>query len=419
MPSTTQPTDPLRILIGNCAETLQTLEPASVDLVVTSPPYWGLRDYGIKPVEWPEVTFQPLAAFDAKVTIAAETAVLGLEPTIQAFLAHCVLIFRQIARVLKPTGNLYVNMGDKWVTSGLNGPQGQSGERATRRHSQRALIAKPANFLAPKNLMGQPWLLAYALQADGWILREEIIWHKRNPTPESCQDRCTRAHEQVFHFTRSPTRYYYNRTAIMEPLSGGARPRGPRKVAGWDSGPGSHNVVQFCTPKGAAAQGRPAKGVNPKAALNAPGSRQNSSFSAAISGHPDDRQYSAPYNGHATKDYDSALAQNPSEIKRRIVEAVRAGKITSRNKRSVWSLVNEPFKGSHFATFPTALIRPIIRAACPLGGTVLDPFGGSGTTAKVALEEGRQAILCEMNAEYIPLITERCGGGSMQQMMQL
>jgi DNA modification methylase len=358
----------VRVMSGNCVEILRGMAAGSVDCVVTSPPYWGLRDYGIGGVEWDAVEYAPLPG-GGVVRVGGGVAVLGLEESMEAFIGHLVLVFREVRRVLKDGGNCWVNMGDKWASAGGAGVQGGGGQRAGRRHTQRTLAKGVGDGIKAKDLMGQPWRLAFALQADGWWLREEVIWHKRNPMPESAGDRCTRAHEQVFHLTKG-ARYYWDRAAMAEPVSGGAHARGRRRAKrpdGWDVsvGKGGHGSIHR---EGRGENDR-VDGVNPKAAANAVGARQNASFSAAV-----------------------------SDI------------VGTRNKRSVWSLVSEPCRDAHFATFPRELIRPMIRAGCPEGGVVLDPFGGSGTTGVVALEEGRSAVLCEANPEYLPIIERRLSG---------
>jgi DNA modification methylase len=217
------------------------------------------------------------------------------------------------------------------------------------------------NGLKPKDLLGIPWRVAFALQADGWYLRQDIIWAKPNPMPESVTDRCTKAHEYIFLLSKS-ARYYFDAEAIKEPAADPARekrcegenayrgqaairPRGAtrrhRKPAGWDTGAGAHGTI-----------------------------------------HRDGRAQEVEYTE---------------------TEA------TNRNKRSVWTIPTAPYSGAHFATFPPALIVPCILAGCPAGGTVLDPFGGSGTTGDVASGNGRRAVLVELNPEYAKLAQDRCG----------
>ena len=200
---------------------------------------------------------------------------------------------------------------------------------------------KLAQGLKEKDLIGIPWRVAFALQADGWYLRQDIIWHKPNPMPESVKDRCTKAHEYIFLLSKSP-KYYFDAKAIMEPAIYGAQHAA--KATSW--------------------------GTNRK--------------------HP---------NKANTAEY-AFIGDNSTCHKNEEGEFMK-------NKRSVWTVTTKPYKGAHFATFPPDLIRPCVLAGCPAGGTVLDPFGGSGTTGQVALEEGRSAILCELNPEYAKLAQER------------
>lgn len=299
-----------RILEGDCIEQMRGLPDASVNCCITSPPYFGLRDYG-------------------------HAGQIGLEDTPDAFVARLVEVFREVRRVLRDDGTLWLNLGDSYAANrsyqveqtkggAKHGPAQAAGGR-----SQRA-----ADYgLKNKDLIGIPWRVAFALQADGWYLRQDIIWHKPNPMPESVRDRCTKAHEYVFLLSKGP-RYYFDGDAIKEPV----------------------------------AESSAARLAQPTLAQQA--------GSARVPGKT---------NGN--------------------MKAVGNGE--TRNRRSVWTVTTKPFKGAHFATFPPDLIEPCILAGCPVGGTVLDPFGGSGTTAGVALKHGRNAILCELNPKYAALAPER------------
>lgn len=221
---------------------------------------------------------------------------------------------------------------------------------------------KKSTGLKQKDLIGIPWRVAFALQSDGWYLRQDIIWHKPNPMPESVRDRCTKAHEYIFLLSKSE-RYYFDSEAMQEPASKGAA--------------GS----EFHTGKTGAHQlGRAS--TKPRTAGNK------------------SHKYVTAYDGSDTEEHRTKaglmnIADTPWE---------------TRNRRSVWTVATKPYKGAHFATFPPDLIRPCILAGCPKDGTVLDPFGGSGTTALVALEEGRKAVLCELNTDYIALAHKRLDG---------
>ena len=298
--------------LGDCLESLRAMSDQSVHCCVTSPPYFGLRDYGV----------------DGQI---------GLEPTPDEFVASLVAVFREVRRVLRDDGTLWLNLGDSY--NGYMANQRGTGLE-TKRQQSRKYIEPGAGLrfsgLKNKDLIGIPWRVAFALQADGWYLRQDIIWHKPNPMPESVRDRCTKAHEYVFLLSKSP-RYYFDSEAIKEPT--------------------------ICDRK--------------------PGQKVKET-----------QHYGAGNGG------DSGLTG--------LLQRYHNGDApTTRNRRSVWTVTTKPFKGAHFATFPPDLIEPCILAGCPVGGTVLDPFGGSGTTAGVALAHGRSAILCELNPEYAELVPKR------------
>ncbi len=298
------------IKLGDCLQSLKGMPDQSVNCCVTSPPYFGLRDYGV----------------DGQ---------LGLEPTPDEFVATLVEVFREVRRVLRDDGTLWLNLGDSYASTGGHTKLGESSQRQGRANvSEQHKVNGYAggNGIKVKDLIGIPWRVAFALQADGWYLRQDIIWHKPNPMPESVRDRCTKAHEYIFLLSKSP-HYHFDHDAIKEP----------------------------------AADSSLARLAQPTLAQQAGSSR--------VPGKT---------NGN--------------------MKAV-GGEM--RSKRSVWPITTKPFKGAHFATFPPDLIEPCILAGCPVGGTVLDPFGGSGTTAGVALAHGRNAVLCELNQEYADLVPAR------------
>ena len=357
----------VRILQGDCRDVLKTLPDESVHCVVTSPPYWGLRDYGV-------------------------AGQIGSEETVEAFVEVLVDVFREVRRVLRMDGTAWVNMGDCYAST----PPGCGAEGVSRsstlhgqvseayRETLKASVGQKRNTIAgglkPKDLVGQPWRLAFALQADGWWLRQDIIWHKPNPMPESIRDRCTKAHEYVFLLAKSE-RYYYDFGAMQEPASENTNPRRSVKMPdGWDTGPGGHGSFH--------RQGRE-KGKTtdrrPKAWDVDMGSHRT-----LIAKHP--RKLAEPGSGTKNNSsMDEALSVMPE----------------TRNKRSVWTVTTAPFKEAHFATFPPDLIEPCILAGCPEGGTVLDPFGGAGTTGLVADRLHRDAILIELNPEYAEMARNR------------
>lgn len=297
--------------MGDVRDSLAQLPAASAQTCITSPPYWGLRDYG-------------------------HEGQLGLETTPDAYVAAMVDVFAGVWRVLNDDGTLWLNLGDSYANDTKWGGS-SGGKHVSALHGQSAGMGrgKRNTGLKPKDLVGIPWMVAFALRDAGWYLRSEIIWSKVNPMPESVTDRPTKAHEQIFLLSKAP-RYYYDASAIKEPVSGGAHARG--------------------------------HGVNPKAAANNPGAKQNASFSAAVCGLVDER-----------------------------------------NKRSVWTVPTQPYPEAHFATFPEALITPCILAGSRQGDTVLDPFTGSGTTGAAAIRHQRCFVGCELNPEYVTLARKRIG----------
>ncbi len=276
----------------------------SVQCCVTSPPYWGLRDYG-------------------------QDEQLGLEKTPEEYVAKMVEVFREVRRVLRKDGTLWLNLGDSYARNG--GTQGGSNRELLHMEGKQSRMTAipPESGLKEKDLCGIPWRVAFALQADGWYLRQDIIWAKPNPMPESVTDRCTKAHEYIFLLTKS-ARYFYDAEAIKEQATG---------EPSWNN-----------------------------------------------------REHSIP-DGHF-----SGIRTNLHKIEASC----------NRNKRSVWTVATAPYPEAHFATFPPDLIKPCILAGSKVGDTVLDPFGGSGTTGQAALELGRKTVLIELNPEYIPMIKKRC-----------
>jgi len=299
------------ILEGDCLAGLATLPDASVNCCVTSPPYWGLRDYGV----------------DGQI---------GLEPTPADYVSKMVAVFREVRRVLRDDGTLWLNLGDSYSGSASSGSASSSTLVGTPNASRSGCgpsVKSSFDGLAPKNLVGIPWRVAFALQADGWYLRSDIIWAKPNPMPESVTDRPTKAHEYLFLLSKSE-RYHYDADAVAEQAETAG------KIGGF-------------TPNAAIAAG-----VKPTGNMIAERGR-----------------------AYVRKD--------------------------TRNKRTVWTIPTEPFPGAHFAVMPTGLVKPCILAGCPTGGTVLDPFTGSGTVAVVAIEHGCNFVGCELNPEYVKIAEDR------------
>lgn len=319
----------IKLLYGvDVIDGLLTLPAESVHCCVTSPPYFGLRDYEVK-------------------------GQIGLEKTPELFVQKMVDVFREVRRILRKDGTLWINLGDSY--NAYNPGRGPAKGENKRHHeimpaADRGLSCKA---LKNKDLLGIPWMVAFALRADGWYLRQEIIWSKPNPMPESVRDRCTKSHEHVFLMTKSP-RYYFDSEAIKEP----SIYKRPLAVpVGWDTGTGSHRSLK--------------------------GRYRNPAPKGSFNGKTE------------------VMAKTGQNAFRAIVE--------TRNKRSVWTVNTRPYKGAHFATFPPALITPMIQAGCPRGGVVLDPFSGSGTTGAVAIGLGRKYIGIDLNKEYEPLARERIG----------
>ena len=301
-----------------------------------------------------------------------EPAEIGLEPTPDEFVAKLVEVFREVRRVLRDDGTLWLNIGDSY--NAKPGQRKDSDEAGEKQRSMRGSTAAPSRSwegCKPKDLIGIPWMLAFALRADGWYLRQEIIWAKPNPMPESVTDRCTKSHEQIFLLAKSAS-YYCDMEAIKEPA-----------VA--DHAPGNH------THKGATAyQQEEGEHHRTKAGLVAYAQRQRGKGGK---------------NAFRGQGHFRESDTGPANREGRDMQDVGAG--DTRNKRSVWTVSTKPYKGAHFATFPTELIEPCILAGAPAGGIVLDPFFGSGTTGQVAQALGRQFIGIELNEAYKPLQDER------------
>lgn len=297
---------------------------------------------------------------------------IGLEVTPAEFVGRLVEVFREVRRVLRNDGTVWVNMGDTYASiAGGYAPGGSAGKHDTVSQATRGAVLRgtrrsPPAGLKQKDLMGIPWRLAFALQDDGWYLRQDIIWHKPNPMPESTRDRCTKSHEYLFLLSKSP-RYFYDQDAIKEPVALSSITRMAQDLEqqrGSDRVPGKSNG--------------PMKAVRSK----------RDSFKR------DDSKREQPIPGQSLGTHRPDREES-------------AWPLDTRNKRSVWTVPTQGFKGAHFATFPPDLIRPCILAGAPLGGTVLDPFGGAGTTAVVAMQEGRKSILCELNPDYAAMAERR------------
>jgi DNA modification methylase len=368
----------LEIRQGDALTLLREIPEASVQCVVTSPPYWGLRDYGTAAweggdpacthmrgqrasdksrlnggrgqLDYEKSETQPFIGDCGKCGAVRTDAQLGLEPTQEEYVSRMVEVFREVRRVLREDGTLWLNLGDSYAGSwGAQsrpnpGEQGASTLSGGSMLSARQIMAHPHETLTgslkntpglkAKDLVGIPWRVAFALQADGWWLRSDIIWAKPNPMPESVTDRPTKAHEYLFLLAKSE-RYFYDAEAIAEPA---------------------------IDPVGVGRGGSLARIGN-----------------------------------------DPFIAQNAH----RGPVPVSDGK---RNRRSVWTIATEPFPEAHFATFPQALVEPCVLAGSKPGDLILDPFSGSGTVGVVALRHGRRFLGLELNADYVAMARRRIAG---------
>lgn len=342
-----------QVLTGDVRDVLQTIQAESVQCVVTSPPYWGLRDYGAE-------------------------GQIGLEPSPDAYVAELVGVFVGVRRVLRDDGVCWLNLGDSYH----NGDKGgycndrvkafdslQAGNLGANFAGQPNRMPQPG--LKPKDLTGIPWRVAFALQADGWYLRSDIIWSKPNPMPESVTDRPTKAHEYVFLLTKSE-RYYYDAEAITEPYAESTLRQADE---GYD-GQGLKDYEAAGVQNPSDAKRRIIESV-----------RRRRQEQGLVEGSASERRYTG-FNGRYKAD--------PN---------LGAG----RNKRSVWTINTQPYPEAHFATFPEKLVEPCILAGSRVGDLVLDPFCGSGTTGAVAIRHQRNFVGVELNPVYVELARKRIG----------
>ena len=305
------------ILEGDVLDRLAEMPDESVNCVVTSPPYWGLRDYGA----------------DGQI---------GLEESLDEHIAKMVAVFAEVRRVLRSDGVMWLNYADMYHGGGyanhkINGTKWLEEHGGDRRRSRQQDRINANPDIKPKDLCGMPWRVAFALQADGWYLRSDVIWAKPNPMPESCTDRPTKSHEYVFLMTKS-AKYWYDADAVREAFEGSTKDR-----------------------------------------------RRSSNFKKI--GSQDDK-----FGSH-----------------NRGAEIIKANE-NGRNIRTVWTIPTEAMPDAHFATFPQKLAHRCILAGCPIGGTVLDPFSGSGTTVYVAAKNNRNGIGIELNPEYVEISRRRLSG---------
>ena len=333
------------LLTGDCRDILPTMDAESVNCCVTSPPYYGLRDYGAE-------------------------GQIGLEETPAAYVQKLVEVFREVKRVLREDGTVWLNLGDSYAGSG-------KGAWNTTDVQKEIYVPKPCGPQSkcrtpgskPKDLIGIPWRVAFALQADGWYLRQDIIWSKPNPMPESVTDRCTKSHEYIFLLSKSP-KYYFDAESISESCSDSSLKRYAQDIK------------------------------NQSGSSRQPG-KTNGPMKAVLPRYVGKKYTENPDIFYRTK---SGRAYDPRP---------------RRNKRDVWVIPTQPFSGAHFATYPEELVRTCILAGCPVGGTVLDPFSGSGTTGKVSYDLGRQYIGIELNPDYVELSQKRVGNHMQKSLSEV
>jgi DNA modification methylase len=355
-----------RLLVGDVRERLAELPDDSVQCCVTSPPYWGLRDYG-------------------------HAGQIGLEATPAAFVEEMVAVFHQVRRVLADDGVLWLNLGDcyatgagkvgdhpgggdqgaRWKGDAAGGHRGSRGGSPKQPHTGAAVgpLTQPNRLplpgLKPKDLVGIPWRVAFALQADGWYLRSDVIWSKPNPMPESIKDRPTKAHEYVFLLSKSE-RYFYDADAIRQPYA-------------------ESTLREFQD----GYEGQATKPYDGTGAQNA----------SDVKRRIVDKQRGHGRRHAGFNDRWDAMPKDEQQMH-------------GSNARSVWTIATQPYPEAHFATFPEALPEKCIKAGSRIGDTVLDPFTGSGTTGAVAVRLGRHFIGCELNPTYADLARQRIGGAA-------
>jgi DNA modification methylase len=361
----------VHILIGDVREKLAELPADSFDCVVTSPPYWGLRDYGVE-------------------------GQIGLEPTLGEHIAVMVDVFDAVRRVMKPGATLWLNYGDCYATK----PNGRSAaDTKAAGNDDRTFRDKPfstvGGVLKPKDLCMVPNRLAIALQEAGWWVRSEIVWGKPNPMPDSSgRYRPSTAHEKIFLLSKSAT-CFYDSEAVAQPVSGNAHARRAYKTPdNWDTtiGDGGHGtILRSGREKGYQGHAEGKRHAETLEAARPPGTRAHTGLTQTT----DKRR-----RGKGQR-LDDVLTENPRDRDTRFLRNYEPAPLTA------WNVPTAGFEDAHFATFPPALVKLCLAAGCPEGGVVLDPFGGAGTVGLVAALMRRSAILIELNADYAAIAHRR------------
>lgn len=373
----------VQILIGDVREKLKELPDESVHCVVTSPPYFGLRDYGV----------------DGQI---------GLEPTPAEFVAVMVEVFREVRRVLRKDGTLWLNLGDSYANDGKWGGH-TGGKHVKALHCSPIGRNKRYTGLKPKDRVMIPARVAIALQDDGWWLRDEIVWQKPNPMPSSVKDRTTPAHEMVYLLTRS-ARYHYDAEAIMEPMSDVSIARLSQPSIVSQQGGDKQDAYEAAGLNERSGSRRPNEIVKSLAAKVGKNERIDGPSASTSPRAGFNARWDAQEAHQRLNNQDEKLVAGEKWGARHEGWKATAADRVGRNKRSVWTIATEPFPEAHFATFPTALIEPCILAGCPKDGTVLDPFFGAGTTGLVADRLGRNCIGIELNEQYAEIARRRIRG---------
>lgn len=383
------------IYCGDSLGVLKDFTDKSIDCCVTSPPYYGLRDYGTgkwiggdpdckhegNPIRtrehinenygegWKDIrnklVLQPFKTVCPLCGAVREDKQIGLEETPEEYIQRLVSVFHEVKRVLKDDGTLWLNIGDSYAGSGKGAWDKKDIQKEVYvpdSDSPQSKMRKTWDGIKPKDMIGIPWMLAFALRADGWYLRQDIIWHKTNPMPESVKDRCVKSHEYIFLLSKSK-KYYFDYEAIQEQSTS----FNPNRTDGHRIGGNKYH-----------------QGLYKKEYKNLQYKRQPN------------------HTMHERRAEGKSDAETPM-----------------RNKRDVWTVSTKPFKGAHFAVFPEALIEPCVLAGCPDGGVVLDPFFGSGTTGYVATKYNRKYVGIELNPKYIDIAKKRLGDVQMDLLAYL
>lgn len=370
----------IKILIGDVREQLRTLAEDSIHCCVTSPPYWGLRDYGVK-------------------------GQIGLEATPAEFIAVMVDVFEEVRRVLRPDGTCWINMGDSYASK-PNGPVGGGGHKgnsphvAVRTAHARRSSSVPLGF-KHKDLCMMPHRLAIALQDAGWWVRQDIVWSKPNPMPESVRDRCAKSHEYIFLLTKSK-KYFFNQAAIAEPIAESSRARLAQDVNAQAGSTRANGGAKTNGVMKAVSAGRNSFATKD---YSIPGQKPQKRLSRGVGfGHGSDAEERQRKRVMPSEMIDAAAS---ARMGRGPGWRESAELSETRNKRSVWTMATHSFAEAHFATFPPELPETCIKAGCPVGGIVLDPFFGAGTTGLVADRLQRDCIGIELNPTYAEIARKR------------